>query len=122
MKYDDLGQELPDPTPVEVPVGFRRPETIQEMVARAIHTHEWQKRMQSRGMETPYEADDFDVADDVELPLSPYELREMQEEAPLERRKPSAPPPAPAAAPPEPRPAGAGGGAPPPSPSTVPTT
>lgn len=86
MKYDDLGQELPDPTRLEVPVGFARPETIEQKIARAIYTHEWNKRMMEKGVETPYEADDFDVSDDVELPTTQYELSAMQEDAYMERR------------------------------------
>lgn len=117
MKYDELGRELPDPTRVEIPVGFQKPESIEEKIARAIYTHEWRKRMEDSGFETPEEADDFDVNDDVDLPTTQYELSAMQEDAAMERRvAASAPPPAnPVASPPEPKAPAAGAGGPPPA-------
>lgn len=120
MKYDELGRELPDPTRIEAPVEFKRPETLEEKIARAVYTLEWRKRVQAQGYETAEEADDFDVADDVELPTTQYELSAMQEDSQMvQRTTPSKEAPLPAATPPEP----AGGGSPPPpKESTVPTT
>lgn len=77
-KYNEKGQEIPDPTPVELPLGFRRPPSIHELIKAAVRD-EMSREAESQGMETFDEADDFDVDDDEEI-NSPYELTEMQEE------------------------------------------
>lgn len=33
-QLDERGWEIPDPNPVEIPAGFRRPESLEEMVQR----------------------------------------------------------------------------------------
>lgn len=79
--------EIPDNTPVEIPLGYKAPETLQEMIARMIRVENMQQ-MAAKGMETFEEADDFDVDDDADL-VSEYQMLEMQEERPYveERRK-----------------------------------
>lgn len=71
-KFDARGREIPDPTPIEVPAGARRPETLQEMVRRFMRV-EMSKAGQAEGFESFEEADDFDVGDDDDL-KSEYEL------------------------------------------------
>lgn len=61
--------EYPDPTPLEVPVGFKRPPTIQEMIAKMVRVS---LEAREAGMETFEEAEDFDVDDDFD-PSSPWE-------------------------------------------------
>lgn len=63
MSHDEFGREVPDPTPVELPIGFRRPETLQEMMARMIQG-ELARREFEQGYETFEEANDFEVDDD----------------------------------------------------------
>lgn len=72
-------KEYPDPTPVEVPLGFKRPPTLQEEIQRIIRA-QLSEHAQSRGFETFEEADDFNIDEDPD-PLSPYEVTEMQQEA-----------------------------------------
>jgi len=72
MKFNHKGEELPDNTPIEVPLDFVRPLTIHEEIARALRTHDFQQRLAARGMETPEEAEDFDVDDDND-PITRYE-------------------------------------------------
>lgn len=115
--------ETPDPTPVAIPVGMKRPESIHDMVARFVRT-ELSRRAQDAGHETFEEADDFEVGDDYD-PKSPYEVdddlptvkelrqRQLQEEE--EARGKPAPSPSPGnGAPP------AGGGEAPPAPEAKP--
>lgn len=66
------GSEQPDPTPLEQPLGFRRPETIQDQIRRMIRT-EASLYAQENEMDTFEEADDFEVGDDFD-PTTPYEL------------------------------------------------
>lgn len=78
---NERGWELPDPTPVARPVGWKEPESLQSMIARLVRS-EVSRAASAAGAESFDEADDFDVGDDVEL-RSPYELDE--ETAGLER-------------------------------------
>lgn len=73
MKYNERGEELPDPTPMEVPLKFRPAigevqrlkALIREVVSEAASDH---------GEESFEEANDFDVGD--EEPTSRYEVME----------------------------------------------
>lgn len=79
-KFDDKGRELLDDTPVEMPVGFKRPESIHEMVRRYIRTEAFRQKMEEAGLETEEEANDFDVDEeesDVERFISRHELSAM---------------------------------------------
>lgn len=78
MKYNERGEELPDDTPIELPLRFRHPPSLQEQIRSMIRT-EVSVRAASVGMETFEEADDFDVDDENEL-QSPHELSAMQED------------------------------------------
>jgi len=72
------GKEILDPTPVAIPAGFGRPESLHETIRRLVAS-EISTRAADRGEESFDEANDFDVGDD-DLPLTQYELTEMQEE------------------------------------------
>lgn len=65
------GSEIPNPTPVEIPAGFKVPESLDERLQRMMRhsLSEWASRNEA---ETFDEADDFDIADDDD-PASPYE-------------------------------------------------
>ena len=66
------GAEILDPTPVEIPIGFERPESIQSMIRRLVLDPQLREELQNQGAETFDEADDFDIADD-DVPQSPHE-------------------------------------------------
>lgn len=68
--------EIPDPCPVSMPAGYKRPETLEAMIARMMRVSE---ALKDTGAETFEEADDFDVDDDGEI-NSPYQMSQMQEE------------------------------------------
>lgn len=72
-KYDDQGRELPDPTPKAMPVGFKRPESLDEQIRRLIRTH-MSDTAEEQGYESFEEADDFDVEDDDYDPETPFEM------------------------------------------------
>lgn len=55
--------EFPDPTPVEIPAEFQRPESIQEIIARQVHG-ELSRLARDQGMESFEEAMDFEMEDD----------------------------------------------------------
>lgn len=63
-------KEVLDTTPVAIPVGFHRPLTIQETIARYISSAS--AMAAANGAETFEEAEDFDVEDDYD-PSSPWE-------------------------------------------------
>lgn len=66
------GKEIFDPTPVAVPVNWKKPRSIQQMMAKYLaDANEYAKR---EGLETFEEAEDFDVGDDEANFESPWEL------------------------------------------------
>lgn len=65
------GHEIPDPEPLVLPSGFRRPETLAEQVQRLVRTG-LSRMAEEQGMESFEEAEDFDVDED-EDPSTPYE-------------------------------------------------
>lgn len=77
MRFNERGEELPDPTPVEIPAGCQRPETLNEQIARLVRT-QMSVLAGQRGLETFEESFDFDVDDDDELPLTGHELVAMK--------------------------------------------
>ncbi|MEM2002482.1 MAG: hypothetical protein QXT77_07555, partial [Candidatus Methanomethylicaceae archaeon] len=70
-RLDAFGHEALDPTPVVVPAGFKRPETLAEQVQRLVRTH-ISRQAEEAGFETFEDAEDFDVDDDFD-PSTPYE-------------------------------------------------
>lgn len=69
---DDQGREIPDPKPLRIPLGFKRPETLAEQVQRLVRNG-LSIAAEARGAETWEEADDFDIDDDPPDPYSPFE-------------------------------------------------
>lgn len=81
MKFNEKGQELPDPAPLAIPLGAKKPETLVEMMRRLIR-QDLSRHAQEEGNETFEEANDFDIEeDDAELHTTEYE--EMREEIPV---------------------------------------
>lgn len=72
-RLDEKGHEIPDPQPVEVPAGFKRPETLAEQIRRLVRNEEFQRDLAAQGMETFEEAEDFEIDDDMFDPSSPFE-------------------------------------------------
>lgn len=66
------GAEIPDPRSLELPVGFERPESIQETIRRLVTDPAIREQLQVDNVETFDEADDFEIDDDVPL-VSPHE-------------------------------------------------
>lgn len=69
---DKHGHEIPDPTPMEPPIGYVKQPSLAEQIRDAIRSHELKKEAEAAGFETFEEAEDFDVGDDYE-PTSPFE-------------------------------------------------
>lgn len=67
------GSEVPDPRPMALPVGFERPESVQDMIRRLVRDQSLQADLEASGVETFEDADDFDVPDDMVPPFSPHE-------------------------------------------------
>lgn len=72
-KLDKNGHEIVDPKPMALPVGFKRPETLAEQVARLVRSQHLADAVAAAGYETFEEADDFDIPDDPIDPSTPYE-------------------------------------------------
>lgn len=71
---NERGHEVPDPTPMAIPLGMRVAETLADQIKRMVRS-ELSRQAADQGAETFEEADDFDVGDEDEL-SSPYELSE----------------------------------------------
>lgn len=77
MPLNDKGWEEPDPTPVAIPLRYQRPPTrMEELQAMMRGAAAF---AQDNGMESPEEAEDFDVGDDYD-PQSPHEFEARGEE------------------------------------------
>lgn len=63
-RYNKFGEEIPDPRPMEVPLGHKRPPDIHELIARYVQTETFRQRQQGLGQETFEEANDFELEDD----------------------------------------------------------
>lgn len=75
-KYDKFWREIPETTPVELPIGYNTPEPLEQMIIRLVR-HESQ-RAAKQDKETFEESDDFDDEDhDV---ISDHQFTDMQEE------------------------------------------
>lgn len=75
-KLNERGQEVLDPTPMAIPVGFERPLTLQEQIRRLMRVeYDRMRAVSGDDLETPEEADDFDVGDDYDIdPVSGHEF------------------------------------------------
>ena len=72
MPYNEKGEEVLDPTPVNVPINWSRPVPLAERIRQMIR-NEASLIAQAQGAESFEEADDFDVEDDTIDPRSPWE-------------------------------------------------
>lgn len=88
MRLNELGQEIPDNTPVAISPRFLQADTLREDVRRLVQT-EFSRIAQQEGHGTFEEEDDFDVGDDYD-PESPYEL-DQEDQLEYERQNPQSP-------------------------------
>lgn len=73
LRQNAAGEEIPDPQPISIPSGFKRPETLQEQIRRLIRSEELENIANQHDVDTFEEAEDFDVDDETFDPSSPYE-------------------------------------------------
>lgn len=72
-RLDRNGHEVLDDTPMAIPAGFKRPETLAEQVQRLVRTTV-SRQAEEAGFETFEESEDFDVDDgDATDRGTPYE-------------------------------------------------
>lgn len=76
--FDKKGREIPDQTPIEVPLQFRGGESMEDRLRRIIRT-EMSRHAQDNGHETWEEANDFEISDDPTDFPTHHEMSEEQE-------------------------------------------
>ncbi|UDN67847.1 hypothetical protein [robinz microvirus RP_145] len=69
---DKEGREILSPLPLEPPLGYKKSESMAEMVRRMIQSEHLRIAAEQAGAETFEESEDFDIGDDFE-PHSPWE-------------------------------------------------
>lgn len=73
VRQDEKGREIPDPTPVAIPAGFKKPETMAELVRSLTRSTALELLAAEQDIDTFEEAEDFDIDDDSFDPNSPFE-------------------------------------------------
>lgn len=72
--HDPQGREIPDPTPMQPPVGYNPQPSLAQQMRQMIISDRLAREAREAGAETFEEADDFEVGDDWEQEKhSPYE-------------------------------------------------
>ncbi|UYD39205.1 MAG: hypothetical protein [Wigfec virus K19_143] len=66
------GREIPSAVPMAPPIGYKKQPSMVEHIRNMVRSEMVRQAAEAKGFETFEEADDFDVADDLE-PLSGYE-------------------------------------------------
>ncbi len=69
--------ELPDPIPLEMPIGFDHPPSIRELVQEYVRS-EMSQQASKDDMGTFEEEDDFEEDDEALLDLSGFEVHEFE--------------------------------------------
>lgn len=72
LVLDELGREVPDPTPVAPPIGYVRQPSLAEQIRAMVMSEQLRQAAENAGAETFEESEDFDVGDDFD-PTTPYE-------------------------------------------------
>lgn len=90
--HNERGAEVSDQTAVEVPLGWKRPESTEEMMRRIVKGA-LDEQARELGFETFEQSDDFATDDVDDLPFSQHELTDMQEQyiKPRRVKKPAKP-------------------------------
>jgi len=71
-RLNEAGHEILSDKPVNIPQGFKIPESLSDQIKRLVQHEKFRDAMGNPDAETFEEADDFDVGDDFD-PYSPYE-------------------------------------------------
>lgn len=71
-RLDARGHEILDPTPMAVPAGFKKPESLAETIQRLVRRG-LSDAAASQGFETFEESEDFNVEDETFDPSTPFE-------------------------------------------------
>lgn len=79
-EFTEEGREVADQTPIAIPAGWDRPESLQDQIKRLIRV-QLSRQALEMGQESFEESDDFDIPDESGDFVSPYEVREMEPEA-----------------------------------------
>lgn len=78
LRQTFAGDELPDPTPMAPPIGYKKQPSMVEHIRTMIRSERLRQEAEAAGAESFDEADDFDVEDD-DFPPSPYEFDHLFE-------------------------------------------
>lgn len=103
---NEHGKEMLNPMPIEIPSSLKKPPSLQDRIAALVKGQLSQQAAQQE-YETLDEANTFDLADDLVIELSGYELAEEEipvapeDPAPAPEKKAESGPVAPAAQEPE---------------------
>lgn len=107
------GSQVPDPTPLAPPVGYKKQPSMVEIVRDMVRSERLKHEAEASGHETFEESEDFDIGDDGDDLTSGYEndfdppVREILSEVEKSKTPPPAPPEAPKAPSAGPSPEGA---------------
>lgn len=74
--YYENGEENPDPTPMQPPVGFKRQPSMVEHIRAMVQSELLRREARAADAETFEEADDFDLPDGDVEPWSRYEAED----------------------------------------------
>lgn len=77
MRYDKHGRELPDKTPVAIPIKFKKPQHISDTIKRLVRTT-MSDLAEEKGLDSLEDADDFDTGENDIEPYSPYEIKDLE--------------------------------------------
>lgn len=94
-RLDEKGYEVPDPVPMEPPVGYDRQPSLVERIRAMVRSEHLAMEAEKQGFDTFDDADDFDVDDDTFDPDTPYEaefepLQNVRERAKAAQQAPPA--------------------------------
>lgn len=73
MPLNKRGESILDPTPTSLPVSFKRPDPLSVRVAEMLASQDFHDAARRNDMDTPEEAEDFEIEDDYVDPQSPWE-------------------------------------------------
>ena len=73
----DVRYEKLDYTPVQLPFGHKKPESLQDQIRRLIRSERFAEEVRSMKKGTFEEEDDFEDDAEGAQPMSPHELRDL---------------------------------------------
>lgn len=76
------GAEIPDDTVMEPPLGFIQQPSMMELIAQMVRSEHLRRAAEAEGFETFEEADDFEVEDEDNEPMSAYQMEDGFEPIP----------------------------------------